>query len=847
MNTLKVSAYLLLSLSLISCQKDFENHASRITIAASLDCQDTKVTLEKMEGSKDMASKWQGFEYLKVFLKEDGVYNDTSPDPIKISDVNASGTGANFTCDPPNEWGIHEKYELKCFTTTCRPTVAENKIYFNASLVREGLQTFVFPVYTEGVTDGKGYMSATFHHYYTYELLHVTNLSPDPISFSLSGFETEKAWYMTKGSLCLETGEFIVEAASTQNPVSESSAIQIAPGGKEIVVSAYIPNGYKIQNATMVAKVNGNSVKTANRISSDAQLSRGRAYHMYASWDGFRLQFQDGTVAKRISLGESSLTIEVGTNNRAVYLNGSDDGYNVSSSSEAVATAFASGNILYVNGIGAGECDITVTGNSGQEPGVLHVTVTGGDTHKVEYVDLGLPSGIKWATCNVGASSPEEFGDYYAWGEVETKDIYSWGTYKWCNGSKTSMTKYCTSSSFGTIDNTTVLEPEDDAAHVKLGGNWRMPTDDEVAELWQKCTWTWTSVNGVNGIKITSKVNGNGIFIPAAGSRCESELLYSGRDGYCISSSLFKDTPSHAYGITFKSSNIYETSFSRYAGRPVRPVYDEGTSGQADISVSPEEVEFGTVYPGERATASFTITNSGTAAASVSVSTPSTPVASDVSGEITINPGGGSKTVTLIFTPREKGSYGGKIQVSSGGKDINVLYAGNCIERDEDSGDLFLSTNSVIFGNTWPGHTAYGGLVVSNGGTNASNVSVSGMDWTFSLQAGQQTFAIEPGASVSVLVMFKPSSEGSYAGQLSISSGNSNLTVKLAGISDKSKPEETGSASGGGSGYGDSDGGIGGSGSGYGEGSGGVGGTGNGYEEGGSGGGVSGSGSGYSD
>lgn len=87
-----------------------------------------------------------------------------------------------------------------------------------------------------------------------------------------------------------------------------------------------------------------------------------------------------------------------------------------------------------------------------------------------EAIDLGLPSGLKWASCNVGASSPEEYGGYFAWGEIEEKSDYSWDTYKWCKGSSESMTKYCTNSNYGTVDNKTILDPEDDVAHVKWGG-----------------------------------------------------------------------------------------------------------------------------------------------------------------------------------------------------------------------------------------------------------------------------------------------------------------------------------------------------------------------------------------
>ena len=132
--------------------------------------------------------------------------------------------------------------------------------------------------------------------------------------------------------------------------------------------------------------------------------------------------------------------------------------------------------------------------------------------HEHEYVDLGLS--VKWATCNMGASSPEEYGDYYAWGETETKSTYDWNTYKWCKGSENTLTKYCTDSDYGTVDNKTVLDPEDDVAHVKWGGNWRMPTDAEIEELRENCIWKWTTQNGKNGYKVTSKKNGNSIFLP---------------------------------------------------------------------------------------------------------------------------------------------------------------------------------------------------------------------------------------------------------------------------------------------------------------------------------------------
>ena len=162
-----------------------------------------------------------------------------------------------------------------------------------------------------------------------------------------------------------------------------------------------------------------------------------------------------------------------------------------------------------------------------------HETLTRTQPEKYEAVDLGLS--VKWATMNVGANSPEEYGDYFAWGETSPKDTYSWETYKWCKGSQYTMTKY-----YGTVDNKTVLDPEDDAAQANWGGTWRMPTDEEYEELVDKCTWTWTTLNGVNGYNVTGS-NGNSIFLPAAGERSYDSLSTDGSRGNYWSSSLYGD------------------------------------------------------------------------------------------------------------------------------------------------------------------------------------------------------------------------------------------------------------------------------------------------------------------
>ena len=189
-----------------------------------------------------------------------------------------------------------------------------------------------------------------------------------------------------------------------------------------------------------------------------------------------------------------------------------------------------------------------------------------------EYVDLGLPSGTLWATMNVGADSPEDYGDYFAWGETTPKSTYNLSTYKWCKGSLDTHTKYCTDSDYGTVDNKTTLDLSDDAAYVNWGSSWRMPTDAELKELKDNCIWTWTTQNGVKGYKVASKSNGNSIFLPAAGYRGDSGLISAGSFGEYLSSSLYPNLSFDASVLDFGSDYIYMTLAYRCNGLPVRPV-----------------------------------------------------------------------------------------------------------------------------------------------------------------------------------------------------------------------------------------------------------------------------------
>ena len=190
---------------------------------------------------------------------------------------------------------------------------------------------------------------------------------------------------------------------------------------------------------------------------------------------------------------------------------------------------------------------------------------------RIEAVDLGLS--VKWANANVGANAPEEYGDYFAWGETAAKDKYDWSNYKFSKGGPAELTKYNIDKEFGTVDKKSVLLAEDDAATAVLGGEWRIPTSGEWEELLGKCKWTRESVNDVAGFRVTGS-NGNSIFIPAAGSRDSKRTSHVGEDGFYWSSSLLKEEPSAAMSMHFGSrgsAGMYMYHY-RFYGQSVRAV-----------------------------------------------------------------------------------------------------------------------------------------------------------------------------------------------------------------------------------------------------------------------------------
>ena len=229
-----------------------------------------------------------------------------------------------------------------------------------------------------------------------------------------------------------------------------------------------------------------------------------------------------------------------------------------------------------------------------------------GNATAQQYVDLGLPSGTLWATCNIGASNPWNYGDYFAWGETYSKYAYKWSSYKYANGMSSRLNKYCNNSLYGYnryTDSRTKLDRSDDVAYQKWGSNWCMPTQAQFQELFENCTNEWTSNyqgKGVAGILFRSRKNGNTIFFPAAGKYDYDEKpLRVGSMGYYWSVSLYKDLPNYAKSFDFNSTRVYTDNNnrnSRNCGLSVRAVRCSNSATSQTRSNGHQYIDLGLPY-----------------------------------------------------------------------------------------------------------------------------------------------------------------------------------------------------------------------------------------------------------
>ena len=464
-----------------------EQTGNEISLSVQMPSDETtRVSLSEVQNTKNLTARWQDGDDVQIFVTQDDVVSDVGK--VKVSNITNDGKQATISFSLPEEIDRTKPY------TVYNLTGIDGTVYKNddgiwyvrcmAELQRSPLSQFKAPMYAEVSMENNLTPIISFKHFGTYELLHVKNATKQSVSIAHRGFDVQLPWYQAVADhVNPADGNKPVDPSGEWDGDWSSSAQDIAAESEEVFISWYIPSGFSISDARLLATVDGKKISSSNTFSSNVQIQRGRAYHMYATWDGTELKFDA-------------------------------DGSDVS-------------------------------------PG--------------EAIDLGLPSGTLWASCNVGATKPEEYGDYFAWGETKGynsgKTTFNWDTYF-----DSSFNKYNLSGGL------TELALEDDAAYVNWGSNWRMPNLEQIQELIDNCNWEWTTLNGVYGQKATSKKNGNSIFLPAAGYRYGASLYNAGSWGYYWSRTLYTYSALHAYYLNFFSGYVDWDSSSRYRGRSVRPV-----------------------------------------------------------------------------------------------------------------------------------------------------------------------------------------------------------------------------------------------------------------------------------
>ncbi len=278
---------------------------------------------------------------------------------------------------------------------------------------------------------------------------------------------------------------------------------------------------------------------------------------------------------KNLSLNAENVSVTIDKSYTVTIISGYGK-YTAVSSDESIAEVSLEGSTITITGKAAGTVVVTVTDQITDSCMEINVTVTEDiipylacpDDHHPHMIDLGLPSGTKWACCNVDTDHPENqsptnYGGYYAWGEMKTKDTYYLDNYIHCDGSL---------STCHNLGND-IAGTEYDVAHVKWGGSWVMPSNEQRDELVNNCTYEWTTVDGVKGGKFTSNKNGASIFLPAAGDRSGDDINDASSYGYYWSSTRLPAHIGYAYYLYFSSDDVNLGSIGhRYYGRSVRPV-----------------------------------------------------------------------------------------------------------------------------------------------------------------------------------------------------------------------------------------------------------------------------------
>jgi len=403
----------------------------------------------------------------------------------------------------------------------------------------------------------------------------------------------------------------------------------------------------------------------------------------------------------RLQLSTTSLTFSAYSCSSVQIISGSGS-YSIESviPSGVVKAEIIDNTIISIEAYTVGTATITVKDTKSGQTASIEVKVIAIDI-PAEAVDLGLPSGTLWANMNVGATKPEEYGGYFAWGETMEKSTYTWENYIHCDG---------TEGTCHDLDSD-ISSTQNDVAHVKWGGNWCMPTLDDIKELLDNCMTKWTTRNGVKGCKFTSKKNGNSIFLPAAGYSWNGEMSSVGSSGYYRSSTQYPSKSTNAFSLYFRSGSANWNNYYRGSGQSVRPVMHSASTSA--IKVETAEIDFGEVPIGETRRKSLTILNNGDQQVEVKVAKEGDGVfefsdALPWDDYITIIiPAGERRDVSISFRASASEEYTGNLIVTSDGiieGSYTIPLKGKGVEVEEDTSfrlsenviDVYINTENVV-------------------------------------------------------------------------------------------------------------------------------------------------------
>ena len=319
---------------------------------------------------------------------------------------------------------------------------------------------------------------------------------------------------------------------------------------------------------------------TANR---GAGSDKAYYYSDLQGWNGYTFRRTGYPVRPvysiDLSISQNHVIMTIG-NSTTIDITEGNGNYEISSSNSEIVKAKINGSTITLTAQGLGSAVVTIKDTFNNQTVDIAVSVRSAVSYiPAEAIDLGLPSGTLWASWNLGATKPEEYGGYYSWGETEVKDVYDWNNYTHCEG---------TSESCRNIGDN-IAGTEYDVAHMKWGGSWQMPSRTQIDELIKNCSHEWTSENGVIGDKFISKKNGNSIFLPAAGFYWDENLVSLSEYSYYWSDSQSPDRETHAYGLKSNEDNTSTPRHKRMYGFPVRPVCPPAPI--PDLSISQDSVE----------------------------------------------------------------------------------------------------------------------------------------------------------------------------------------------------------------------------------------------------------------